>query len=499
MSAHNHYDDKDAPTECSTTLRLAGQISIYGLGGIIGKACSFLLVPLLTRFLAPGEYGVLELLYMTGAVLGSLFGLCISSGYLREFPQADALTRRRLFGSAWWVIALTCGFFSIPLLLYVKPFGLWLTGSTIHSVHLAIMLGTTVLTAFNTLLLQHLIATQQARMHLFILTGTQLTYLLLAFLLLSLSQARVTGVLIAQFSSAALECLILSILFVRPKMLTCSWRAVSCMLTYSIPLIPMQLASFIMLLSDRWFIGRYAMLTDVGIYGVGNKLASIVGILAVYPLTALTPHIFKMADDDKRCRHFISNAGRIYMAGITCVAVPITLFSNELILLLSTSGYIRASSVVLLLNATHILYGYVIISSYGFHVRRKTWLTSLYWCGGALLNLLLNYALIPKLGMAGAAWSTFLSYAAVLFLYHLGLRRLYPVPLNLSRILPLMAVAAGLCLLGRYVATPLWQRLLLVGIGAGLLTSSGYFEKNEKQKLWALCKQVMGKHANTTN
>lgn len=40
---------------------VARQTTLYGIGMVIGKAVSFLMMPVYTRFLTPADYGVMEL------------------------------------------------------------------------------------------------------------------------------------------------------------------------------------------------------------------------------------------------------------------------------------------------------------------------------------------------------------------------------------------------------------------------------------------------------
>ncbi len=60
-------------------------LSIYGLGSILAKSISFLLLLLYTRLLTPGDYGILALVGIVGGVLGILYGFMISSGFIRNY------------------------------------------------------------------------------------------------------------------------------------------------------------------------------------------------------------------------------------------------------------------------------------------------------------------------------------------------------------------------------------------------------------------------------
>ena len=70
------------------TRRLAGASLVYGLGGILSRMISLLLLPVLTRYLTPADYGVIAMLavmsnLLLGAVTlgtGNSLGICFQEG-----------------------------------------------------------------------------------------------------------------------------------------------------------------------------------------------------------------------------------------------------------------------------------------------------------------------------------------------------------------------------------------------------------------------------------
>jgi O-antigen/teichoic acid export membrane protein len=74
---------------------------------------------------------------------------------------------------------------------------------------------------------------------------------------------------------------------------------------------------------------------------------------------------------------------------------------------------------------------------------------------GAAVNIAANLLLIPSMGMMGAAWATFLSYAAMAACLYVMGQRVYPIPYEYLRIIHLLAVTAimagaGLAVSGYY-------------------------------------------------
>ena len=484
MTDHSQKTDQTTTAPSTKKPRLMGQLSVYGLGGVLSKACAFLLLPFYTRFLAPGNYGTLEILNVLVALLGVIIGFCISSGYVREFPEASEKQRCLLFGSAWWFTSLTCLVIGVPLAAYLHTFSAWFQETDARSRYLLLSMMTAALSGHSILMLRHLVVPQRPHTYLGVTIGAQCVTLVIAVWLVGMLKRGVEGVLLAQLAGGALECGVLMVVTIRRPMLRANRSSLARMLKYSVPLIPMQLSSIIMLLSDRWFLGHYNAIDHVGIYGVGNKVAQLTGILAVYPLTALTPHIFAIASDDRRCRRFLANAVRFYLAGIISIAAPVAVMAPELVSLLSTSSYSGASAVIFVISAAHVVYGLIIVVSYGFHVCRRTGLTSVFWCIGAATNLLLNSILIPPFGMAGAAWATLISYVAVLSLYVRVLRNVYPLPLPAHRVLPLVFAAVLVCAITEIVPMHWAQKAGVLGAGGLAFFVSSYLRRPEKRAIW---------------
>jgi len=71
------------PAGRATFRRLGRETATYGLGVILGRAVSFLMLPVYTRFLSPSDYGIIQLLDLTVDVAAIFFTAGASSGVQR--------------------------------------------------------------------------------------------------------------------------------------------------------------------------------------------------------------------------------------------------------------------------------------------------------------------------------------------------------------------------------------------------------------------------------
>src|SRR5437764_6229078 len=83
--------------------RLASQSLIYGLGGLISRVLSVLLLPLYTSYLTGRDYGRVETLTALTAVLVAVLRLGITTAFFRYyFDFEDAAGRLRVVRTSFW-------------------------------------------------------------------------------------------------------------------------------------------------------------------------------------------------------------------------------------------------------------------------------------------------------------------------------------------------------------------------------------------------------------
>jgi O-antigen/teichoic acid export membrane protein len=99
--------------------------------------------------------------------------------------------------------------------------------------------------------------------------------------------------------------------------------------------------------------------------------------------------------------------------------------------------------------------------------KRTGWIAAIN-IGGAAGNVILNYVLVPHLGIRGAALSTLLGNIAIFGANMIASQRLYPVPHDWRRLGLAVVTGVGLFVLGEAVPlagiTGVAFRLCLLGI-----------------------------------
>ena len=191
-----------------------------------------------------------------------------------------------------------------------------------------------------------------------------------------------------------------------------SYKFLRKLLAFSLPLVPSGLAVFFSAYLDRFMINKIIGIEAVGVYGVGFRIASLVGILTIGLRGAFMPTIYKYAQD-KNTPKKVATAFRLFAVGALSFSSIIILFPEFFLEILSTEDYISASSVVPSL-VLGIIFAQMYIFTPGMALAKKTGLILIINLVAVTLNFILNFLLIPKFGMLGASFATLCSGAILL-------------------------------------------------------------------------------------
>lgn len=464
--------------------KLFKHMTIYGLGGILTKLINFLLLPVYTRLLAPSVYGTLELVYLTGNILGILYGFMIGSGYLRNYYDNDDLNyRNKLLGSAFWFTFFNSLIFSILFVLFSKRISFLIFGFKEGNIYINLIAITTLISAHSILFYNYLMVREKSRLYITIQVTSLVLTLILTIYFIVVAHLSVKGILFAQLIGKSAEFLILAIILLKSTIFSISKTYIYDMLKYSIPLIPIQIAFFILNLSDRFFLKHYQSLDDVGLYSLGYKFASLLPLFTIQPLRAYGPYIFSLVATPEICKKNMANFTRYYIAGVLLITLIISMFSSEIIFLMAQKSYHEGWRVVYLLCLSFVFYGIVNVIALGIEIIKKNWISSIIWLFAAIISLLSNFILIPRYGIIGASITSTISYFFVLICYFIILYFLYPIPFEYLKFFILLVFSSFIYIFPLFIK---FNLLVLISIKTCLIfifiifiLKSGYLYDNE--------------------
>jgi O-antigen/teichoic acid export membrane protein len=437
----------------STSLRHFGNNAIlYGTGNSILRGAAFLLVPIYARSLSVSEYGTLEIALLTIQLLIVFMGVGMPSAIIRFYTEdtrnGDA---GHLLGSSLGIVGIAMIVCSSLLLLspsfiFSKMLGVQ-TPST-----LKILIAVTALAECWTITAMSIFRAQD-KAGKYTLTAICSTLFLILFTLLLLPALNqgLSGAITARTLAYASVGLALAYLLFRFNSLRFSMKKAWAVFRFGFPLILAASGWFILLSADRYFLAYFSGTHEVGIYSLGYKLTFLLLVLVVWPFElTYGPFVFASVDRQEMRKMMARLLTYLSMALIV-VGYLIAFLSRDIIHLIAPKEYESAYLVTIYILPATALQGIHYWSNAQLHIMQKTSHIAIVVGAVAVLNVVLDYLLIPRYGWVGAAVATNISsLLAVGTLVIIGFYT-FPVTLELRRMAVVAVVANSAVRLSRPV------------------------------------------------
>lgn len=453
--------------------QLAKDMAIYGAGDLVFKFVAFAIFPIYAHFFKVEQFGVMELVN-TGAALVSLFlGLGITSAVQRfywdpKFPEAK---RPALVSTGFYLLTGWSVLFTVLVVLLLFPFHSRITeGYGILWIFVVLALGSNVPLQILQFCLDAL------RLHFLpwrftLLSGWKnLSGVSLGLFLIYGMKMELLGFFLGNFLAASVS-VPFGLWLIRRDIRWVFDREIARQIfLFGYPYVFAGLAYWFFGSMDRWMLGTLSDNTQVGLFSIAFKFASLLFFVNFAFGQAWSPFAVKIYADRPDYRQTFSRALSWLLLGMTLIGVILTLFARELLLLLTPQPYWAAATIIGFVAMGVVLQGTTQITALGISLERKTYLLSLAAAITALVNVVLNWILIPKWGALGSGVAILISYAVLTGLYLYWTQKLHPIPLEIKKLavsLGMMAVTLALAGLTNQVTwsgAVLFYKLLLLGI-----------------------------------
>jgi O-antigen/teichoic acid export membrane protein len=218
---------------------------------------------------------------------------------------------------------------------------------------------------------------------------------------------------------------------------------------FGLPLVPSALALWAINFIDRFFVALYKGQAEVGVYSLAVRASSVIVFLMIAFRLAWPAFAYSI-DDDRAARRTYSYV-LTYLLFICCwISLALGTLAPWIVKVLAPTkpAFHRADEAVGLLAFAATAYAGYTVLAIGIGRARQTQFNWIVSGAAAALNIALNFALIPRYGMMGAAVSTAAAYVGLFLGMTLNSQRVYPVPYQWRRVLTLTAVAVVLTVVG---------------------------------------------------
>lgn len=413
-----------------TNRGLARRLAIYGVGFVLNRLGSVIMLPVTTRVLTPAEYGLLYLVQIVTEVAAILVTEGTTAGFLRFYYAAKSerekaevtvstlylLAAQQVIGALILIVGapliwrlafnsagdpglvrlagacfLATSLLPVPLLLMQAQ-----QRSALHTAYTAVQVASSVI--FNVLFL--VVWRQGARSMLLsaLITFTAIGIPALVWML------RQTGV--------------------RGHLQTA--------LTIRRFGFPYQLATagaFVLNFGDRFFLQHSRSTAETGLYTLAYQFGFLTWSLSAQPFfQAWLPLSFQLAtlDPAERDRRF--NEGLLASTVIICAAsVGVSAIAGPMLAVIASPSYAAAAALIPAIMIAFLFQAWYTVFKTGADISGRTRaVPAATWC--AVVVILCCYALlIPRFGGQGAAAATIVGFAVRTAVMYRGARDALPI------------------------------------------------------------------------
>ncbi len=428
--------------------------SIYGLSNILGRAVSFLLLPLYTRFLTPADYGILELIHLTTSVISLVIGLGIEGAVSRFYFDYDTDDKRNVVISS---AVVGYGSVAVILILSMLPFSGFMAKTILDSSErmslfilalLALALGIVMPIFFTYMRVRQ--KSFQYMMANVIMTSITLS---LHIYFIAFAKLGVFGLLLSNLIVTSLFTVILGFITLRQTGFKVDYRLLRDMLKFSLPLVPASISGFVVHTSDRYFIKTYFDLTSTGLYSLGYKFGALINELITSPFVQIwNPRRYEFFG--KEGYELIYARIFTYFCCVTFFAgLMLSLLSKEVIYFMTTEPFWPAYKIIPLIALTQIVFSFSYHFNVGIIMEKATKYLAYINVANGILNLVLNFILIKRYNIWGAALATLICFIFKAYMTFYFSNRFHKVIVEWFRLIMLFVVSIGLYFIGITIST----------------------------------------------
>lgn len=409
-------------------MNLIKSFSAYAFFNILNAAIPFLLIPVLTDYLTPNDYGILTnvdvffRITLPFIILG--INAAINTAYFRmERADLPVYISTGVFLSflssvLFFVIYI---FFSSKIETYIQLPKEWLLIAPFYCFFQGI--SQIVLGLFQV---------QKKAFHfgIYQVSLTLMNISLSLFFVIYLNYSwtgRLLGLILTYITFMVIGLLYLH----RKKLLVSKFSKgfAKDLLFFGIPLLPHLLAGPIIQFSDRFFISSFAGNNWTGLYNVAFQIGSSISLITVAFNQAWVPFLYeKLGHSTHDQKTKLVKYSYLLMLAFLLMAIVLYILSPLIFKFFVGTQFQASQQFIFAISLGSAIGGmYFMVANYIFY-QKKTYILSWVTISNAILSIGLNLILVRKYGAWGAAYTYIISNAFLFISVWFLSNKVYPMP-----------------------------------------------------------------------
>jgi O-antigen/teichoic acid export membrane protein len=396
---------------------------IFAIGSFGSRLITFFLVPLYTNVLTATQFGTADLVQTIAILIVPVASLAIHDSVLRFGLSKDANHGTVLLNA---LIIFFCGtifvFLMTPLFVYNETLSPW-------RIYVALMV---IVNMMSNIMFAYVKSKDKNKEYSLISIIFTFTLAVLNIVLLVFCKLEVKGYLYANIIAhvvAAGSLWISCHAFQDIHESKFDKELLKQMLAYSTPLIVNNLSWWILNSSDRVMIEWYLSAAALGLYAAASKIPALLSIITAIFSQAWTISSVKDYDTDKD-KIFYMNIFKYYSILLTFAAAAIMLILKDFMKIYVGPEFVSSWKYIPFLLLGTVFYSYSAFFGAIYGAAKKNISVAITTFIAAIINIVINIILIPRLGIMGAVISTAIAYTAIGLFRMIDSQRFFAFQIN---------------------------------------------------------------------
>ena len=411
---------------------LSKDTAIYGISTMVGRFLNFLLVPFYTHVFLSGDYGIISNIYATIGILNILYLYGMDASYLRYAAKIDIGNEKDNFSNPFLLVFSTSILFSIIILLLRFPIlnVLEIPHEYVDLIFLTVPI--LIIDSLNAIpFIKLRIERKAKKFAAFKIINILVNVFLNLFLILKLKWG-IEAVLVSNVAASLTSFILLFPTITEKLKFKLNNDLIKKLLKFGLPYFPAGLASMLVQGIDRPILSHLTDLSTVGIYNACYKLGIFMMLFVNMFQFAWQPFFLQNADE-KDAKELFSKVLTYFTIAGSVVLVFLSLFIDNIVTFkifgrsLIAPSYWSGLSIVPVILFGYLFNGIYVVFTAGIYIKEKSIYVPFITGLGALVNIVVNFALIPSMGMMGAAFATLASYVVIAAGFFIVTQKFYKI------------------------------------------------------------------------
>lgn len=468
---------------------ILGRSSIYAFGNAVRGLASFLMLPIYTRYLTPGDYGVIELITVVLDLFLLMLGTRVSAGIYKLYVDSpDDPGRRQVVTTSLLTMVGIHGVAVVAIALLRQPISGALNVTPDFGNALAVFAMSAVFGAVSEVLLALLKVQDRAGTFVSFSVGRLLLQIVLNIWFVVCLGMGYWGVVWGAVLTAAATCAALLIVNARWLVPRYSYQIARQLVAYSAPIVLASLGMYYILFANRYFLEHFEGVAAVGIFAIANKFGALMFTVVAGPFGDYwNARQFSAAREPDAPMLF----GYVFYYAVFLMLVclvGLAVAGPSVIRLIADASYWSAGALVPWIALSYLLQAVGDFFRVGSLVSGQTRYVTYSSLVAVALATTLNLLLIPRFGAFGAAIALVGAMAGRLVMLYASSQRLFPIRVMASRLVALCAVFSIVAVIGTLMRSDTVPGILLqlsvVAVLSAIAMATPLLPRSHREWIW---------------